>query len=208
MRNKIILLMLLSIIAAFSYQESYEVLAHSTEIDVMYDNCDPLEGSDGTNEKWYVIHGDDINQVGHLGIGNGETLEIKYYYNTSPSLGNYVWENANITSEIVEEIKDNFSVSMKKWDNIYIYSMNSDNIVTKEETTSEEREKNLNNIIIYGVLVLFASNQIVLTPCILFHTSFKTCCILIGIMTILLITLSYIIIDVICVFIYSNSSYE
>ena len=54
-------------------------------------------------------------------------------------------------------------------------------------------EKNLNNIIIYGVLVLFASNQIVLTPCILFHTSFKTCCILIGIMTILLITLSYII---------------
>ena len=58
MRNKIILLMLLSIITAFSYQESYEVLAHFEEIDVTFDACVPLDyehGNDGINEKWYNI---------------------------------------------------------------------------------------------------------------------------------------------------------
>lgn len=49
----------------------------------------------------------------------------------------------------------------------------------------------LKNILIYGVLLLFASNHLVLTPCIMLHTSFKTCCILMGITTIILIALSF-----------------
>lgn len=49
----------------------------------------------------------------------------------------------------------------------------------------------IENILIYGVLLLFASNQIVLTPCIIFHASFKLCCILMSITTIVLIALSF-----------------
>ena len=61
MRNKIILLMLLSIITAFSYQESYEVLAHFEDIGVSYDECIPVNYvdenniGDGINEKWYSL---------------------------------------------------------------------------------------------------------------------------------------------------------
>lgn len=51
----------------------------------------------------------------------------------------------------------------------------------------------IENILIYGVLLLFASNQIVLTPCIIFHASFKLCCILIEIITITLLVISFIV---------------
>lgn len=51
----------------------------------------------------------------------------------------------------------------------------------------------IKDVVIYGLLVLFASNQIVLTPCILFHTSFKLCYFLVGILTITLVSLSFLI---------------
>ena len=87
MRNKIILLMLLGFVTAFSYQESYEVLAHFEDIDVMYDDCqyehyiDENNIGDGINERWYHIIPNILNEdtyTHHITTSNGTTKEIKY----------------------------------------------------------------------------------------------------------------------------------
>ncbi|MCI8273608.1 MAG: hypothetical protein HFJ55_05965 [Clostridia bacterium] len=49
------------------------------------------------------------------------------------------------------------------------------------------------NTIIYGTILFFASNQIILTPCIILHTSFKVCCILNIVLILTLIVLSFLI---------------
>ena len=91
MRNKIILLMLLSIITAFSYQESYEVLAHFEEIDVSYDECVPVDYvdenniGDGINERWYSITPNiitsDTKTYHFYNTTSFSTQTVKYYVN-------------------------------------------------------------------------------------------------------------------------------
>ena len=99
MRNKIILLMLLSIITAFSYQESYEVLAHFEEIDVTFDECIPVdynEGNDGINEKWfeyYPLSG--THPTYHFyATSTFSTQTIKYYFNETEQINN---NNSNLS---------------------------------------------------------------------------------------------------------------
>ena len=176
MKNKIILLMLLSIITAFAYQESYEVLAHFEEIDVIFDECVPFDYNvetgdigDGINEKWYsILPTNETNQTQHFYNTNSlSTQTIKYYVNeleydnTSSSNLENLWDwstafsnphnDVNFpdieeipVSTIIDEVKTGFINSMKKWNNIHIYSINSDSTVTKRklinivEGTSED----------------------------------------------------------------------
>jgi len=134
MRNKIILLMLLSIITAFSYQESYELLAHFEEIDVIYDACDPLYNMDGTDEKWYSIFSN--SETDHITYEQGTIPTIRYYvsptviddYNNK-QIANATW-STNTTSTQGDLIKQSYINSIKKWDNIYYYKI-EDSIVTK-----------------------------------------------------------------------------
>ena len=173
MKNKIILLMLLSIITAFSYQESYEVLAHFEEIDVTYDACDPLfynMGNDGINERWYnILPNSNLNPTYHYYNTNEiSTQTIKYYisdyeYNpfepTQDSLWNWntelykalngelPWdelendENSEIDKydfeiddipSIANTVKEKFEESMKKWNNVYIYCIDNNGLLTKK----------------------------------------------------------------------------
>ena len=141
MRNKIILLMLLSMITAFSYQESYEVLAHFEEIDVIYDVCDSVDYNvetgdigDGIDERWYSIFSNSTTD--HIAYEQGSIPTIRYY--VSPSvidgysynqINNATW-STNTTSTQGELIKQSYINSIKKWDNIYYYKT-VDSFITK-----------------------------------------------------------------------------
>ena len=65
MKNKIILLMLLSIITAFAYQESYEVLAHFEEIDVIFDECVPFDYNveTDTDNEYTIVYEIDLEEI-------------------------------------------------------------------------------------------------------------------------------------------------
>jgi len=143
MKNKIILLMLLSIITAFSYQESYEVLAHFDDIGVSYDQCqyehyvDANNIGDGINEKWYSIFPfDPTKETSHYYKGTSiQTQTIKYYfsdYNTIDDNDNSYWYD-NVTQEFGDKVKLEYANSMKKWNNVYVYIYADDNIVTKRK---------------------------------------------------------------------------
>lgn len=156
MRNKIILLMLLSIITAFSYQESYEVLAHFEEIDVTFDACVPLDyehGNDGINEKWYNIFSN--SKTDHISYQQGTIPTIRYY--VSPSvindydnnqIDNATW-STNTTLAQGQLIKESYVNSMKKWDNIYYYKTEG-SIVTKTKLVNFIEVSNTSyNLIIF-----------------------------------------------------------
>ena len=164
MKNRIILLMLLSIITAFSYQESYEVLAHFEEIDVTFDECIPVdynEGNDGINEKWfeyYPLSG--THPTYHFyATSTFSTQTIKYYFNETEQINNnnsnlsydelYKWDTDITTSEAID-LKNKYSDSMERWNNIYIYSIDNNNYAIKRKLVNIiEGTANDNNIIIY-----------------------------------------------------------
>lgn len=52
-------------------------------------------------------------------------------------------------------------------------------------------DKEIENNLLYGILLLIGSNQIILTPCILLHTSFKTAFYLTTIINILIVVISF-----------------
>ena len=164
MKNKIILLMLLSIITAFSYQESYEVLAHFEEIDVIFDECIPVdynEGNDGINEKWfeyYPLSG--TSSTSHFYTTTTfSTQTLKYYFNETEEVNDtnsdiayedlYRWDT-DIESITAIELKTKYADSMKRWNYIYIYDINNENIVTKRKLINiVEGTFDDNNLIIY-----------------------------------------------------------
>ena len=164
MRNKIILLMLLSIITAFSYQESYEVLAHFEEIDVTFDECIPVdynEGNDGINEKWFEYYPlDETSPTYHFyATSTFSTQTIKYYFNETEQINNnnsnlsydelYKWDTDITTSEAID-LKNKYSDSMERWNNIYIYNIDNNNYAIKRKLVNIiEGTANDNNIIIY-----------------------------------------------------------
>ena len=129
--------MLLSITTAFSYQDSYEVLAHSTEIDVTFDACVPLDyehGNDGINERWYSIFSNLTTD--HIAYEQGTIPTIRYYVSTSVidgysynQINDATW-STNTTSTQGKLIKESYVNSIKKWDNIYYYKTEG-SIVTK-----------------------------------------------------------------------------
>ena len=160
MKNKIILLMLLSMITAFSYQECYELLAHSTEIDVIYDDCVPFYYVDtnniggGIHEKWYRIIPSDISEdtyTCHIEYVVGETPKISYYYAQNAENDNsYNW-NSTFTNDEELNFKNAFSNSMNKWNNIYIYC-EKNQIVSKHKLIDVyEGTESSHNLIIYPI---------------------------------------------------------
>ena len=160
MRNKIILLMLLSIITAFSYQESYEVLAHFDEIDVTSDECVPINYvdenniGDGIHEKWYRIIPSEISDdtyTCHIDYVTGSTPKIKYYYEQNAKNDNsYNWNCVFSNNEEIN-FKNDFSNSIKKWNNIYIYR-NENQLSSKHKLIDVcEGDENDHNLIIYPV---------------------------------------------------------
>ena len=137
------LIMALLIVVNFSIYGTLQVFAHDEMLDVTYDNCQADEGNDGIDELWYALSRDSICR--HY---SDESAVIKYYFEDTAendptrTWESYILENnydnlENITNDMaenmVEEIKDAYANSMKKWNNVYFYSDGADGVVTKHK---------------------------------------------------------------------------
>ena len=126
----------LIIIFSFFTANSIPVLAHGTVLDVIYDDCIGIADNDGIDEMWYVLERGDISH--HI---SHETTTIRYRFEEDPE-----WIPVGLPEAVGEEIKEAFSNSIEKWNNIYFYSYNSNGTITKRklinivEVTSGECE--------------------------------------------------------------------
>ena len=162
MKKVMSILVILSLITSLC---TITVLAHSTKLNIEYDDCSKEENVAGDNELWYKV--DEIfynrpNGVFHL---SHEVFEIKYYFsptsqyqtsNTWIDNVKTVWQEKGIVlsntqaATIVEQIQEIFSNSMKKWNNIYYYVYDeAENMYAKRIITVSEGTMNDHNVIIY-----------------------------------------------------------
>ena len=100
--------------------------AHEELIDVSYDACSYSENDQGINKRWYVLN--DIASSRHL---SHEVNTIKYYFEEIPD-NSSIWSD-QVNESLIEEIKTSFVNSMKKWNNVYFYSYDSDGAITKNK---------------------------------------------------------------------------
>ena len=149
-KNKRLLIILLIPILCIVFH--IQTLAHSAVLNVTYDNCSPEEG-DGYSEMWYLLYkGDVCYHISH------EENIIKYCYESSDAEWiEYVkqaYENS-ITDEtaldVVRQIKIDYANSMKKWNNVYFYSYDSEGTVTKNRLINvvEAEDANSATLLIY-----------------------------------------------------------
>ena len=116
--NKIVAIILaftiISILSIFVY-------GHSVIVDIEYDECINLQGADGRDEAWYWLE-NSSNIQPHIG---NNVPTIKYYfeeqYYSSTSGVTYTW-SIDDSDYSAEEIKQAYANSMKKWNDIYYYS--------------------------------------------------------------------------------------
>ena len=106
---------------------SIQVFAHDAMLDVDYDNCIHDASGDGIDETWYILNL--ASSCSHL---SDEDLTIKYYFKESFSDEEYTW-TTDVSESVAEEIKNAYANSMKKWNNVYFYSYDSDGTVTKHK---------------------------------------------------------------------------
>ena len=111
--------------------------AHQNLLIVGYDECAIKNNADNEEESWYYLfeenycHSSAENKVYHH-LSN-DVYTIKYYFET------YDYENTgySLTDGIslitTDEIRNSFVSSMKKWNNVYYYTYdsNGNNIVQK-----------------------------------------------------------------------------
>ena len=113
------------------------IFAHDVMLSVTYDDCseagldrdDPnvtYVPEDGINETWYSLIRDSVCR--HIG---NETNTIKYYFEEIPN-DSVIWD-MGFTEADMEEIKIAYANSMKKWNNVYYYSYNSDGTIIKNK---------------------------------------------------------------------------
>ena len=122
--------------------------AHPQMLDVVYDNCDGADDTDGIDEMWYILYWSSINNYIHI---SHETTTIKYYFEEKAEAtdSTYTW-TTDISEEVANEIKDAFANSMKKWNNVYFYSYDSSgNIVKNKIINIVEGTKDDHNLSIY-----------------------------------------------------------
>ena len=105
-----------------------KAMAHEAMLDVEYDNCITHESNqvpeDGIDEMWYGLEFENVCRH----ISHNETT-IKYYFSDLSYDGTYSWPADNVG----QEIKDAYANSMKKWNNVYFYSYDSDGLLQKHK---------------------------------------------------------------------------
>ena len=126
-RKFIALIMAIVMIVNFSIFSAIKVFAHDAMLNVDYDDCTGINGSDGIDETWYAL--DVPPFCYHLG---DEVNTIKYYFKESSSDGTYTW-TTDISESVAQEIKNAYANSMKKWNNVYFYSYNDYGVLTKHK---------------------------------------------------------------------------
>ncbi len=102
-----------------------EIFAHSTLLDVEYDEC-VASGGDGEDEMWYELLYEDFYCY-HI---SDEVPTITYYYEEPSS---DFLSQAGITAYTASVIKNAYIDSMKKWNNVYFYSYDDQGKVVKKK---------------------------------------------------------------------------
>ncbi len=104
----------------------FQAFAHQVTLEVSYDNCIVDDNNDGIDERWYRLN------ISSHGWHYGEDKStITYRFEEIPD-NSPVW-STGVTEAIIETIKTAYANSMKKWNNVYFYSYNSDGTITKNK---------------------------------------------------------------------------
>ncbi len=144
-RSWLSLIMALILVLNFSLSGAIQVFAHSAILDVDYDDCDIEENGDGIDELWYALGESGI--YGHL---SHEETTIKYYFSNLSQDGFYTWTSNGVSADLAQEIKNAYADSMRKWNNVYFYTYNSDGTVIKNKLINiVPGTENDYNLIIY-----------------------------------------------------------
>ena len=102
------------------------VFAHDAILDVDYSQCIDDDG-DGIDEMWYVLE----SHPGQIHISH-EVDTIKYYFEEAFRDGSYTW-TTDVSEAVAQDIKNAYANSMKKWNNIYFYSYDDSDVLTKHK---------------------------------------------------------------------------
>ena len=117
------LIIAITISINFLMISNIKALAHESLLHVEYDDCIPPELVAGTHdsidEMWYVLLDEELScyHISH------DEMTIKYYFSDLSKDKTYSW-TTDISDSDAQEIKDAYTNSMKKWNNIYFYSYN------------------------------------------------------------------------------------
>ena len=140
LKRKIVSIILIMVLV--SNLMAINVFAHSTTLEVEYDECVDSMLGDSAYETWYVFNPDGIYY--HLDHG---TTTIRYYFEDASN--GQSWSNI---SEAIE-IQNAFANSMKKWNDVYFYSYDSNgNIVKNKIINVEEGTLENHNLSILPVI--------------------------------------------------------
>lgn len=126
MKNKAIsILICLTIWANILSASVIQSFAHSSILDVNYDECDNNPHIDGIDEAWYFIAGN--SSYSHL---SHQEISIRYYFEDTSEDGSYTWTDT-ISETEANEIKTAYANSMKKWNDVCFYFHSSDGFIVK-----------------------------------------------------------------------------
>lgn len=114
-----------------------QVFAHDALLDVEYDDCIYDLYGDGIDEMWYKL--DSLSSLKHL---DNDTITIKYYYSV-------FLESEEPQNIPIDDIKEAYTNSMKKWNYVYFYTYNAEGIVKKKLINIEEGTATDHNLTIY-----------------------------------------------------------
>ena len=130
----------LALIISFLWAGTVIAFAHAQMLDVFYDACDENLNGAGLNETWYIL-----NYKGECAHLDHNQTTIKYYFSEYTKSAPFktwaalIQETSSISITIGEaeqlaiEIKNAFADSMKKWDNVYIYTCDSTGNIIKNK---------------------------------------------------------------------------
>jgi len=125
---KKIMLYILSTISVLSCITlcSGQVYAHDALLDVEYDDCIYDVYGDGIDEMWYSF--DVFSSQKHL---DHDTITIKYRFDVA-------LDNENPQNIPIDDIKEAYANSMKKWNDVYFYSYSSTGDIVKKKLINIE----------------------------------------------------------------------
>ena len=148
--SKRIISLILAIVIATNFLvfSNIKAMAHESLLDVEYDACITHESNqipeDGIDEMWYALYYE--NACHHIGH---DVTTIKYYFHNLSYSGDYTW-TTDVSDTDAQEIKDAYANSMKKWNNVYFYSYDSNGSLQKHKVINiVEGTESDHNLTIY-----------------------------------------------------------
>ncbi len=84
--------------------------------------------NEGLDESWYIIEKPIYGEYHY----SHQTDTVKYYFEEYSEDGQYTW-TTDVDENVANEIKTAYADSMKKWNNVYFYSHDSDGNIIKKK---------------------------------------------------------------------------